>query len=43
MLGVIPGFTECRVRQTEVETIDVEVGGRETITPEEENDLTEVD
>ena len=41
-IGVVPGFTEFRVRQTEVETIDVEVGGRETITPEEENDLTKL-
>jgi phenylacetate-coenzyme A ligase PaaK-like adenylate-forming protein len=42
LLGVVPGFTECRVRQNEVETIDVELGGRETITEVEGSSLTKL-
>jgi hypothetical protein len=29
-------FEECRVRQAAVDTITVEIGGRECITPDEE-------
>jgi len=29
-------FKECRVRQTEIDTITVEIGGRENVTPDEE-------
>jgi phenylacetate-CoA ligase len=32
-------FEECRVRQTEIDTITVEIGGRESITAEEEANL----
>jgi hypothetical protein len=42
LLEVVAGFTECRVRQNEVDTIDVEVGGRETITEVEEKNLTKL-
>jgi phenylacetate-coenzyme A ligase PaaK-like adenylate-forming protein len=35
-------FTDCRVRQNEIDTITVEIGGRETITPEEESKLREL-
>ena len=42
LLGVVPGFTECRVRQNEVEAIDVELGGRESITEEEKGNLTKL-
>lgn len=42
LLGAVPGFTECRVRQNDVETIDVEVGGRDTITADEEHNLTKL-
>jgi phenylacetate-coenzyme A ligase PaaK-like adenylate-forming protein len=33
-------FKECRVRQTEADTITIELGGREEITPDEETRLT---
>jgi phenylacetate-CoA ligase len=33
-------FKECRVRQTEVDTITIELGGREEITSDEEKRLT---
>ncbi len=36
------GFEECRVRQTEIDSITVEIGGRETITGEEETNLRKV-
>jgi len=42
LLGVVPGFTECRVRQNELETIDVELGGREVISDEEKSNLTKL-
>jgi phenylacetate-coenzyme A ligase PaaK-like adenylate-forming protein len=42
LLGVVPGFTECRVRQNELDTIDVELGGRETISEEEKSNLTKL-
>ncbi len=32
-------FEECRVRQTEIDSITVEIGGRESITAEEEANL----
>jgi len=32
-------FKECRVRQTEIDTITIEIGGRENITAEEEANL----
>jgi phenylacetate-CoA ligase len=35
-------FEECRVRQTEIDSITVEIGGRETITEEEEATLKKV-
>ncbi len=35
-------FEECRVRQTEIDSITVEIGGRETITAEEEANLRKV-
>jgi phenylacetate-coenzyme A ligase PaaK-like adenylate-forming protein len=40
LLGVVPGFVECRVRQTVIDTITVEIGGRESLTADEESDLT---
>lgn len=42
MLAAVPGFTDCRVRQTELETIDIELGGRDTITVDEENKLAKL-
>ena len=42
LLGVVPGFTECRVRQNELDTIDVELGGREAISDEERSNLTKL-
>ena len=39
ILGVVPGFAECRVRQNEIEVIDVELGGRESVTEEETTNL----
>jgi hypothetical protein len=33
-------FKECRVRQVEVDTITIELGGREEITADEERRLT---
>ena len=42
LLGVIPGFMECRVRQTVIDTITVEIGGRESITADEESNLTKL-
>ena len=42
LLGVVPGFTECRVRQNELDTIDVELGGREAISDEEKSNLTKL-
>jgi phenylacetate-CoA ligase len=35
-------FEECRVRQTEIGSITIEIGGRETITAEEEANLKKV-
>ncbi len=32
-------FKECRVRQTEIDTITIEIGGRENITADEEEKL----
>lgn len=32
-------FKECRIRQTEIDTITVEIGGRENVTPDEEAKL----
>ena len=32
-------FEECRVRQTEIDSVTVEIGGRESITAEEEANL----
>lgn len=32
-------FKECRIRQDKIETITVEIGGRENITAEEEEKL----
>lgn len=40
LLEVVPGFSQCRVRQNELEVIDVEPAGRESITEEEEGNLT---
>jgi phenylacetate-coenzyme A ligase PaaK-like adenylate-forming protein len=36
----VAAFKECRLRQTEVDTITVELGGREDVTPDEEMRLT---
>jgi phenylacetate-CoA ligase len=35
-------FKECRIRQAEVDTITIEIGGRETITADEEEKLTKL-
>ncbi len=35
-------FKECRFRQTEIDTINVEIGGRESITADEETNLRKV-
>jgi phenylacetate-CoA ligase len=35
-------FKECRVRQTEINTITIEIGGRESITADEETNLKNV-
>jgi phenylacetate-CoA ligase len=35
-------FEECRVRQTEIDTINIEIGGRENITADEEARLRKV-
>jgi phenylacetate-CoA ligase len=35
-------FEECRVRQTEIDSITVEIGGRESITADEEANLKKV-
>lgn len=35
-------FKECRVRQKEIDTITVEIGGRDSISPSEENKLREL-
>jgi phenylacetate-CoA ligase len=35
-------FKECRVRQDQVDTITIELGGREHITPEEEKELKQL-
>ena len=42
LLGVVPGFSECRVRQNEIDTIDVELGGRDSLTEDEERNLTKL-
>jgi hypothetical protein len=39
---VVPGFAECRVRQNELDTIDVELGGRNSISEEEKSNLTKL-
>jgi phenylacetate-coenzyme A ligase PaaK-like adenylate-forming protein len=39
LLGVIPGFTDIRIRQTEIGTINVEIGGRENVAADEESKL----
>jgi hypothetical protein len=36
----VAAFKECRLRQTEIDTITVELGGREDVTPDEEMRLT---
>jgi len=42
LLGVVPGFMDCRVRQNELDTIDVELGGRKAISDEEKSNLTKL-
>jgi phenylacetate-coenzyme A ligase PaaK-like adenylate-forming protein len=42
LLRVVPGFAECRVRQNELDTIDVELGGRNSISEEEKSNLTKL-
>lgn len=39
-LREVVDFKECRFRQEAIDTITVQIGGRETLTPEEEEKLT---
>jgi phenylacetate-CoA ligase len=42
LLQEVVTFTECRIRQPDVETITVELGGRDTVSAAEETKLKEV-
>jgi phenylacetate-coenzyme A ligase PaaK-like adenylate-forming protein len=42
LLQQVVAFKECRIRQPDNETIKVEIGGRENLTPDEQRKLKEV-